>query len=226
MDKKEVEMFANQGNPQVKKKPSRTVNPTAVIVSVVVLVALAIFVVRPAVLGYGIYQEAQASNLDVQDYAQNMQQLSKDLEVTKTNLSTYSTFTGALITQIDKKSTEITECKVQLERTKADLEIAQKQVADKEVEITTVKTESQKIVDQQVTEKTAGLEQSKVECEASLADKETEIGAAQAKYDQLLKNAAKSICCKTKVDNPQINFYDVVDGKIICLEQGPNQLSC
>src|SRR3989344_5726092 len=208
MDKKEIDLFADQSNSAEKKKPSRTVNPTAIIIMVVILIALAIFVVRPAVLGYGIYQEAQASNLGVQDYAQNMQQLSNDLEVTKANLSTYSTFTGALIAQVDQKSNEITECKVQLERTKADLEVAQKQVADKDTEIATVKSESQKTVEQQVTEKTAGLEQSKVDCEASFATKEKEVGEVQAKYDQLVKNTVKSICCKTKVDNPQINFYD------------------
>jgi len=58
------------------------------------------------------------------------------------------------------------------------------------------------------------------------SDKEKAVGEVQAKYDQLVKNTAKSICCKAKVDNPQINFYDVVDNKITCLEQGANQLSC
>ena len=227
MDKKEVDLFANQANSTTKKKESsRVINPTAVIVAVVILIVLVIFVVRPAVLGYGVYQQAQASNLDVQDYAQSMQQLSQDLEVVKANLSTYSTFTGALLAQVDQKSNELTDCKVQLERVQSDVQEAQKQTADKDAEIAKVKSESQTAVDQQVTEKTAALEQQKTDCQSSLTTKETEVGAVQAKYDQLLKNAAKSICCKAKVDNPQINFYDVVDGKISCLEQGTNQLSC
>jgi len=224
MDKKEADLFASPTQPKsaIKKKG----NPTVVIVAVIGLIALAIFVVRPAVLGYGIYQQAESSNLTVQDYAQSMQQLSRDLELTKANLSSYSTFTGALIAQVDEKSDELIECKVQLERTKLGVEEAQKQVADKETEIATVKSETQNAIDQQVAEKTASLEQEKAACESSLASKDTEVGDVQAKYDILVKNTAKSICCKAKVDNPQINFYDVVDGKITCLEQGTNQLSC
>ena len=213
---------SNQG----KHVANRKGNPTAIIAAVVGLIVLAIFVIRPAVLGYGIYQQAEASNLTVQDYAQDMQQLSRDLEVTRTNLSSYSTFTGALIAQVDQRSEELTECKVQLERIQSDVEEAQKQVADKDTEIATVKSESQKTTDQQVTEKTADLEQQKTTCLDTLTKKETEVGEVQAKYDSVVKNAAKSICCKAKVDNPQINFYDVVDGKITCLEQGTNQLSC
>lgn len=226
MDKKDGDLFPtpNQGKPVSPLK--RKANPTAIIVALVALVALAIFIVRPAVLGYGVYQQAQSSNFTVQDYAQSMQELSRNLEVTKANLSSYSGFTGALLAQVEEKNDELTECKVQLERVQSDLEEAQKQVEDKDAEVTTIKSETQKTIDQQVTEKTAALEQDKAACEDSLSNKDKEVGEVQAKYDLLVKNSAKSICCKAKVDNPQINFYDVVDGKISCLEQGSNQLIC
>ena len=224
MDKKEMSfIFApDQAKPAEKNKG----NTVAIIVVVVGLIMLAILVIRPAIQGYAVYQQAEASNLTVQDYTQNMQQLNRDLEVTKTNLSSYSTFTDALIEQVDQKSDELTECKVQLERIQLYVELAQKQVAEKEIEVATVKSETEKTIDQLVTEKTATLEKEKAACESSLASKETEVGQVQAKYDTLVKNTAKSICCKVKVDNPQINFYDVVDNKIACLEQGTNQLNC
>ena len=226
MDKKEGDLFptSNQARPSVAAK--RKSNPTAVIAVVISLLVLAIFVVRPAVLGYGVYQQAQSSNLTVQDYAQNMQDLSRNLELTKANLSSYSTFTGALLAQVEEKNDELTECKVQVGQLQSNVEEAQKQVADKDAEIATVKSETQSTIDQEVAEKTATLEQDNVTCKDSLANKEKEVGEVQAKYDLLVKNAAKSICCKAKVDNPQINFYDVIDGKISCLEQGTNQLSC
>jgi len=225
MDKKE-DMFPVPNQAQAKSAPKRKGNPTAIILAVVVLIALAIFIVRPAVLGYGIYQQAESSNLTVQDYAKNMQELSRDLDVTKANLSSYSTFTGALLVQVEEKNDELTECKVQLERVQSSVEETQRQVADKDAEIAKIKSENQNTINQQVTEKTAALELEKVTCESSLSTKDTEVGVVQAKYDLLVKNAVKSICCKAKVDNPQINFYDVVDGKITCLEQGTNQLSC
>lgn len=225
MDKKE-DLFPTSNQGRLSVAPKRRSNPTVIIAAVIGLMVLAIFVVRPAVLGYGVYQQAQSSNLTVQDYAQNMQDLSRNLELTKANLSSYSTFTGALLAQVEEKNDELTECKVQVGQLQSDVEEAQKQVADKDAEIATVKSETQNTIDQQVAEKTTALEEEKAACESSLASKETQVGEVQAKYDLLVKNAAKSICCKAKVDNPQINFYDVVDGKISCLEQGTNQLSC
>jgi len=213
-------------NQSVKEPKVKKNNSFLLVAFVIGAFILAIFVIRPAVLGYGVYQQAEASNLTVQDYAQNMQQLTRDLELVKTNLSSYSTFTGALLAQVDEKTDEITECKVQLGRAQSDLERAQEQIIAKETEIVTVKGETQALIDQQVTEKTQVLEQEKIACESSLQSKESEVGEVQAKYDQLVKNTVKTICCKAKVDNPEINFYEVVDNKISCLEQGSNQLSC
>jgi len=214
----------NQGKHVAAAK--RKSNPLAIIAAVVGLLLVALFVIRPALLGYGVYQEAQSSNLSVQDYSQNMQQLNHDLDVVKANLSSYSTFTGALLAQVDQKNNDLTECKVELERIKIDVEQAQKQVADKEKEVTDFQGKMQQSIDQQVSDKTGALEQDKTACQDSLTKKETQVGEVQAKYDQLVKNTAKSVCCKMKVDNPQINFYDVVDNKVTCSEQGTNQLNC
>lgn len=226
IDKKE-DLFPTAEAPkkEIKALPKKG-NPILVISLFLGALVLVIFVVRPAILGYGIYQEAQDSNLTVEEYAQNMQQLSRDLEVTKANLSSYSSFTGALIQQVDEKTDELTECKVQLERVQVEVEQLQKQVSEQETEIAIVRTDVQQIADEQVAEKTKALEEEKAACEESLSEKESTIGEIEAKYDSLVKNTAKSICCKAKVDNPEINFYDVVDNKISCLEQGQNQLNC
>jgi len=45
-------------------------------------------------------------------------------------------------------------------------------------------------------------------------------------YNVLAQNSANNICCKAKVDNPKINFYDVRDNRIVCLEEGGFALSC
>lgn len=196
------------------------------LILIAVGVLLAVFVIRPGVVGYGVYQQVESSNLSVEEYAQNVQQLTRDLEVAKTNLSSYSAFTGALLTQVSDVSDELTECKVENERSKYDLEEAQKLAVSKGEEISTLKSEMDKEINDQVTKKTAALEEDKNTCQNSLQSKEKEVGEVQANYDTLVKNMAKSVCCKAKVDNPKINFYDVSDNKIVCLEQGTNQLTC
>ncbi len=207
-------------------KPAQKGNMWLVFVLLVVGVLLAVFVIRPGVVGYGVYQQASASNLSVEDYSQNVQQLVRDLEVVKTNLSSYNAFTGALLTQVTEVTDKLTECKVENERGKADLEESQKQVSAKGEEVSKLKSEMEVSVNQKVTEKTAALEQEKNTCESSLKSKEKEVGEVQVKYDQLVKNTARSICCKAKVDNPKINFYDIADNKVVCLEEGKNELVC
>ena len=196
------------------------------LILIAVGVLLAVFVIRPGIVGYGVYQQAESSNLSVQEYARNIQQLTRDLEVATTNLSSYSAFTGALLTQVNSVSDELTECKVENERSKNDIEEAQKLAVSKDEEISKLKSEMDQKINDQVTEKTAALEEDKNTCQNSLQSKEKEVGEVQANYDTLVKNMAKSVCCKAKVDNPKINFYDVSDHKIVCLEQGTNQLTC
>ncbi len=161
------------------------------LILIVVGVLLAVFVIRPGIVGYGVYQQVESSNLSVQEYAQNVQQLTRDLEVAKTNLSSYSAFTGALLTQVSDVSDELTECKVENERSKYDLEEAQKLAVSKDGEISELKSEMDKEINDQVTEKTSALEEDKNTCQNSLQSKEKEVGEVQAKYDMLVKNMVK-----------------------------------
>ncbi|HLD79205.1 MAG TPA: hypothetical protein VJA18_01460 [Candidatus Nanoarchaeia archaeon] len=207
-------------------KPAQKSNMWLMLVLLVFGIFLAVFVIRPGVVGYGVYQQVEGSNLTVEEYAQNVQQLARDLEVTKTNLSSYSAFTGALIAEVGDTTDQLTECKVELERGKSDLEDAQETITEKETEISTLKSDMDNKITEQVAQKTAVLEDDKSVCQNALEAKETEVTNVQGKYDLLVKNTAKSVCCKAKVDNPQINFYDIADNKIICLTEGKNELTC
>ncbi len=46
------------------------------------------------------------------------------------------------------------------------------------------------------------------------------------KYLSLVKNSAKNICCKQRVDDSLINSYDVLNNKIICSSEGDFKLDC
>ena len=55
---------------------------------------------------------------------------------------------------------------------------------------------------------------------------ETELEEEKNNYSELLKNSARTICCKEKVDNENIDFYIVEDGKITCSEESGEELKC
>jgi DNA repair exonuclease SbcCD ATPase subunit len=45
-------------------------------------------------------------------------------------------------------------------------------------------------------------------------------------YDALIDNTAHSICCKARVDDSGIDSYDLLNNKIICVEDGKYDLVC
>ncbi len=48
----------------------------------------------------------------------------------------------------------------------------------------------------------------------------------KTKYTSLATNAANNLCCKAKVDNPKIGFYDIVSDKIVCTEGSGVAINC
>lgn len=74
------------------------------------------------------------------------------------------------------------------------------------------------------------MEELKSQKEAEFAkmkgEKEAEIDELKIKYEVFVQNTANNICCKAKVDNPDIQYYKVENNKIVCLEEGELGISC
>ena len=49
---------------------------------------------------------------------------------------------------------------------------------------------------------------------------------AEENYDDLVRNTARSICCKQKIDNDEINYYDVDEDRIVCRSDAGEDLNC
>ena len=45
-------------------------------------------------------------------------------------------------------------------------------------------------------------------------------------YDLLASNIASNICCKAKLDNSRIGFYEVREHKVACNEESGTPLTC
>ena len=95
-------------------------------------------------------------------------------------------------------------------------------VRDKEEIIDSIDDKISAAVEEQTTE----INTAKDLCLDTLTVKEEELAVSEAKYNSLVTNVARSICCKQRVDNPEISAYDVVENKIVCLSSGSKPLSC
>lgn len=75
-------------------------------------------------------------------------------------------------------------------------------------------------------EKTSLLRQDNKELGQTIADRDAELGKVKENFDALAANMANNLCCKTKVDNPEIKYYRIEGNKVICLTEGTIRISC
>ena len=216
------------------KSSARKVRWGRIIILVIALLVVSFLIVRPGVIGFGILDNNNLSNESVPTESpadKDIKSLSKqeliiELEKLKTNISTQDLLSGALIAQVNTVNKELTVCKVETERLTGEKESLQKDLEEKDTKITTVEQEKQKAIDTRVQELTTSLTAEKTACEQGSAAKDANVTVIQAQFDEFVKNTAKSVCCKVKVDNPNIAAYEVSGNKLVCLESGANALSC
>lgn len=186
-------------------------------------------VIRPAILGYGVYRSLDETNYTLEEFGKNIRDMQLDLLTSQANLSMQSRLADELVSRFGTVSDALT---TSLEQQKQQsLQLAACQEEQRRLEAQLQKEEAEE--SNEVLSCTAQLQ----ERERQLQDKEKAFGAAQststaalaslrAEYDLLLKNTAKTVCCKEKVDNQQISSYSVLNGKIFCLEEGGTALAC
>ena len=173
-------------------------NKKYVILGLIILgVVLIIFLIRPTITGYNVYQQLKSMNYTVEDYGKNIEGLKSDLLVSSTNLSSCSAFNNELLTELEKYSDKFSECKNELGSMETNFDFS--------------KSEYEKTIKS---------------LESDLEGKEGDVDELNLKYDLLAKNAANNICCKAKVDNPDIKYYKVENDRIVCLEEGELSISC
>lgn len=168
-----------------------------VLLSIIAISLLIIFVVRPLVIGYSVYQNAGEYNFSIKDYSEDVTALRSRVLVAETNLSSCTSFSSQLFSQMDETSNKLMQCKADYESTRNDYEAC--------------------ITD-------SGEKQS--EREKDLQSQLDDLADIQSKYNELEKNAANNICCKARVDNPNIKYYSSENNKISCLEQGTKEITC
>ena len=164
---------------------------------IVIAIILLIFIIRPGIIGYTIYKQVKESNYSVEDYGEDIQDLKTKLLVSDTNLSSCSAFSKELLTELEKYSDKFSECNSELNALKTNFSLLR-----------------------------ADLDQKNKELDKLINEKQGEIDDLRIQYDTLAENLANNLCCKAKVDNPDIISYKIENNMIICLEQGGLDISC
>jgi len=139
--------------------------------------------------------------------------------VSNTNLSSCNEFNKKLFDELEKSSDKSYECNSKLGALETNFNFSKSKYEE------TLKT-----LGDELKEKNEKIEELKDQGDKELTElrneKEEEISDLNLKYELFVQNTANNICCKAKVDNPDIKYYKIESNKIICLEEGTLSISC
>ena len=207
----------NKINPfkEQKEKPVERRNKRNIVIAVSIFVGilLMLFVIQPAILGLGVYDDVEP--VDILTLEDKINLLSQQLQERDSQLSTQLTaeLTNQLLQGLDQKSAELDNLAVCLEEKSSlsaekglyekNIDSLKSELNDKENQLIEVQNDHERV-----------------------AELETELEDLKISYEGLIDNMAHNICCKQKVDNQNINFYSIADDKVTCQETEGTALSC
>lgn len=171
-----------------------------IIISFVVIdivLLLAILIARPVIVGYTVYTQIRELNQSLEIYTQNIGDLRSEMMMATSNLSSCYSMNQQLLSKLQETNSRILEYQT-------NISSIQREISSLEESSNEEKEELQKELDDKI---------------AELSDLKTD-------YNNLIKNTANNVCCKAKIDNPQIKYYEVKADKIACLEEGSLEISC
>lgn len=131
---------------------------------------------------------------------ETIQDVRSALLVSDTKLSTCNEYNDELLGRIDSVTRESVQCSSEMDKIRSESSGMEQQYAD---EIRTLQEE--------------------LDSERS---NRQEVEAVRKEYESLANNTANNICCKARVDNPNIGYFRVENNRIICSEDGETAISC
>ena len=196
---------------------------------VVLLIALGILV-RPAFIGYSIYDKIEKGNYSLESYGGDVEELESQLLVESTKRSSVEQLNEKLSIDLAQAQDELATCGTNLEVQMQNTEALKK---EQESQLTL----QQQNYDQQFVTLNTSYEQQirdqKQQYELRITSLNTSCSIAtqqlttlQQDYSLFIANIVKSTCCKQKVDDPSLKYYEVRNGKLYCLSQGKLPFSC
>ena len=185
---------------------------TAFIISFIFAI---MFVIRPSIIGYIMYEKIKSSNYTLKDYGANIQELQTRLLVYSTNLSACNEFIKELTPALENSFNKFSECQDELTALEINFNLTKNKYQ-----------ESIENYEKKLEELSKNIEEKSKEINKIKDEKESEINQLKTHYNLLAQNTANNLCCKAKIDNPKIRYYKIENDKVICLEEGTLVISC
>ncbi len=209
----------------MEEEQKRKVNWSRVLLAVFIVLGIG-FIVGPGLLGYGVYLQIKDSNFTVNELGQNIHALERQLEVSQANLSLQGTFNSNLLEMVEKNTNSLLACQTERSKLEAENKYAGELCEQRNKVLQQLLEEVKE--DKQEEESLEAQEklQTTLLCTTDLELKKKQLEDLQLEFNVFVQNMARSVCCKQKIDNPQINSYSVSNNKLVCQEGGGTPVTC
>ena len=191
-----------------------------IITAAAVIFALVFFaILRPAYIGYTVYQEIADSNVSVETYGLDRADLESQLLVESAKRGSAENVTAILLGDQKELQDALVSCRVDLATAQKDFSRAQEELAQ-----TIAAQESDRAA--ALRDLANGSARAREDLQRSCDLVAEDFQELQEAYNLLLSETVRSICCKQKLDDSSLNYYEIIKGKLYCLSQGSTRFSC
>ncbi len=185
-------------------------------------VMLLFFLIRPAIQGYLVYDQIKDSGKDISTYTIDFEDLEHNLDIQGANLSSCYDFNHKLLERIDGMAVLNNDCNQELQELSQSYGELEKN-SELDARDLTKHYEDEADYYEGVID---NLQDALVEKDREIDEALDDFREKQNEFDTLAQNSAANICCKMKVDDPDIDSYSVVDMNVVCSSVGEFELSC
>jgi len=167
-----------------------------------------LYIIWPSFIGYSTYKKVKSSNFSLEDYGKNIQELKLKFLVSQTNLTSCTAFNEKLLIGLDRYSDKFSSCNSDLRFLEMNFNFTENRY------------------EELIKDLKADLKEKNRELNKLIFEKQEEINGLESQHNLVIQNVANNLCCKAKVDNPDINYYIIENNKILCMEEGTTSISC
>ena len=191
-----------------------------------IILVFTIFFLRPALLGYAVYKDAQNTQLQPEEYGKTLTEVQRDLDQTQNNLSSSIQIQEHLQEELQSQTDEVHKLTLAKARLEMDLQKNKDAATEKKASL---EEDIRKLTDD-YSSRLQQLQQQLSDLDSQYHHESLKQQAAltqlQGNYSLLIQSTARSICCKEKVDDNLITAYVVSDGHIFCTTEGERLPAC
>ena len=147
----------------------------------------------------------------IDDVQKQLDRLKSDITSFSSNLTSCYTGVADMTSKLQSCNTDFALCRTDVAKLSANRsateQLCENEQTNLQLQISTLKSASNAL-------------------NSSLSTASKDLDSLKTKYTNLANNAANNLCCKARVDNPKIKFYEIVSDKIVCTEDSGAAVSC